>query len=205
MKFLVRTAAVFAAIASLSACSSDDISKEQQLALFDRAPTKEELNGYYKQSITHISGNTHLHILVKRNYTSLDSLYADVEFSVRGYSFRIDREEEIPEEIMARFSHETKATAASQKTNEAYRSFYLKFAKQLAEQTICFGKRAVSSDRGEMRVSDPESIQKIIAANNGQVLGANTKGLKLKKIRVPVVDFRYSLSVPKVFVRLKCV
>jgi hypothetical protein len=56
-----------------------------------------------------------------------------------------------------------------------------------------------------MRVSDPESIQKIIAANNGQVLGANTKGLKLKKIRVPVVDFRYSLSVPKVFVRLKCV
>ncbi|OIQ31725.1 MAG: hypothetical protein BM559_12560 [Roseobacter sp. MedPE-SWchi] len=108
--------------------------------------------------------------------------------------------------ILADISNDLSQAAYTQVVSGGGTGNILKLGKEVARRTFCVGRRVGHYDLGGTRISDPESLAKVMAATGGNVLGANLSHLNLKREPIPVVERREWLNsgVYTAEIHLKC-
>jgi len=202
-----------AVISLLAACSSGPTHKEQ-IAAFRAGPTQAELKGYRKygyvsavsQQGKGLLGYLNIGVEHALNTSLTNGVYANVNIKTSPTAGNVTRSYKIPGRILGDIPEDLRVKAYLNYGNPGARDVYLQLGKEVAQRTICVGKKVSPSDKTPKKISDPESINKILAANNGRVLGASLEGLNITAKSSPVVEYPPA-NVPSlgITVHLKCV
>ncbi|MFC4217343.1 hypothetical protein ACFP4H_20780 [Pseudophaeobacter arcticus] len=194
----------------LSACGMSQAEYDAYLASFRAGPSDAERANYSKIGVVTVNGDrdnySAFHVTVRRSQSLPEAYFNVVLRPVPERPDGIVPDHRIPDVILADISNDLSQAAYEQVVNGGGTGSILKLAKEVARRTYCVGRRVGHYDLKGTRISDPESLAKIMAATGGNVLGADVSHLNLKRMPIPVVERREWMDSGHYWaeVRLKC-
>lgn len=201
---------MLASLVVLSSCGPSPAEREAEIASFRAGPTEAQRSDYRKYGIIAADPDSRifqgLAVSVSRS-SSLPVSYFDVELRpISTTSGTTNPSNRIPDEIFADIPVELVRAAKAQIETGAGTGQILKLAKEIAKRTYCVGRQVGVYDLKGTKISDPASIARIMAANGGNILGANIGDLNVKKERIPVVELKEWANTGTIMadVHLKC-
>lgn len=180
------------------------------LASFRAGPSNAERVNYSKIGVVTVDGdrdNYRGFFVSVRRSRSLPVAYFDVVLRpVPERPDGIAPDHRIPDVILSDISNDLSLAAYAQVVSGGGTSSILELGKEVARRTYCVGRRVGHYDLKGTRISDPESLAKVMAATGGNVLGADVSHLNLKREPIPVVERKEWMDTGHYWaeVHLKC-